>query len=327
VGKSGTGIFNQLGLLSYLETNHLKIGQFLSSSGTYNLSDGTLVAHDVEINSGGTVNQTGGSLTFGALNNTGNVNLTGGTAEVGPTTNQAGGRLNISNEASFVGYHVNYGTIKTTGATVTWGGTFTNNGTYISDPSKQTFGNLVVGPEGCIMGYSQDLFVVTGNLEVHSTQNDKWQTDQATLQFITMAIDTDTEQTNVHAFYIPGADLGPGGGAHNFRWGTLMIEEVTVHLLDGNQNNQGSALYVGHIEGLEVNENTQTIMNIYGFEGLHLYYDPFLNPDLQGMTYSLMGLNNQDGGHLAPTPVPASALLLGSGLMGLGLLGWRRKRR
>ena len=26
------------------------------------------------------------------------------------------------------------------------------------------------------MGYSQDLFVVTGNLEVHSTQNDKWQT-------------------------------------------------------------------------------------------------------------------------------------------------------
>jgi len=29
---------------------------------------------------------------------------------------------------------------------------------------------------------------------------------------------------------------------------------------------------------------------------------------------------------LSPAPIPASALLLGSGLVGLGLLGWRRQR-
>jgi hypothetical protein len=234
-------------------------------------------------------------------------------------------------DASFPGNTTNNGTIKITDATVTWGGTFTNNGAYISDPSTQVFGDLVVGPRGVLVGYSQDLFVVTGNLEIHSTQNDTWQTDQAILQFANMASNSDTQQINnteqilVHQFHIPGADLGPGGGAHNFRWGTLVVDGVTVHILDGNPQNQGSALYVGQLQGLKIDENSQTVMNIFGFEGLHLYYDPYLNPELHGLTYNLMGLN-QDGGQLVPTPVPASVLLLGSGLLGLGLLGRRRQR-
>jgi hypothetical protein len=229
-------------------------------------------------------------------------------------------------DATFPGNTTNDGTIKTTDATVTWDGKFSNNGIYISDPSTQIFTDLVVGPEGCLVGYSQDLFVVTGDLEVHSTQNYQWQTDQATLQFLTVINNTDTEITNVHAFQVPGEDRGPDGGAHNFRWGTLIVEGVSVHLLDGNQTNQGSALYVGHIEGLEIDENTLTVLNIYGPEGLYLYYDPVLNPDLQGLIYSLRGINSQVGGKMMPTPVPASVLLLGTGLLGLGAIGWRRKR-
>ena len=47
-----------------------------------------------------------------------------------------------------------------------------------------------------------------------------------------------------------------------------------------------------------------------------------LNPELSGLYYSLSGAG---ASQVMPTPVPASVLLLGSGLLGLGLLGQRRK--
>ncbi len=44
-----------------------------------------------------------------------------------------------------------------------------------------------------------------------------------------------------------------------------------------------------------------------------------------GLSYFLMDNMVYSTG-LAPTPIPASVLLLGSGLVGMGLLGWRRQR-
>jgi hypothetical protein len=50
-----------------------------------------------------------------------------------------------------------------------------------------------------------------------------------------------------------------------------------------------------------------------------------------GGPMGLLGANPLSGSStsadVSPTPLPASALLFGSGLVGLGLLGWRRERR
>jgi hypothetical protein len=64
--------------------------------------------------------------------------------------------------------------------------------------------------------------------------------------------------------------------------------------------------------------------NIIGnSEVLNIYYDPPLNGYLNDATYTFAS----GSGKLIPTPLPASVLLLGSGLLGLGFLGRRRKKR
>jgi hypothetical protein len=83
-----------------------------------------------------------------------------------------------------------------------------------------------------------------------------------------------------------------------------------------------AALYVGVITGVDFTGTTAT--NIFGTtEVLNIYYDPTQtdNAYLGGFTYAFAS----GSGQLIPTPVPASVLLLGSGLLGLGLLGRRRK--
>ena len=176
------------------------------------------------------------------------------------------------------------------------------------------------------MASSQDTFIIKNNFETHCTSNTMWDTDQAVLQFVAGTYDS-------HNLYITGADLGPtpSGYDNNYAWGTFLLGETDeygnivpgteqeVHLYDGNDT-AGGALYVGEIQGLLF--GSPLITNIYG-NGLNIYYDPTLpgNAYLGGLTYDL-----QDGGQLMPTPVPASVLLLGSGLLGLGLLcRWRRR--
>ncbi|MEJ2069046.1 MAG: hypothetical protein P8X58_01345, partial [Syntrophobacterales bacterium] len=56
---------------------------------------------------------------------------------------------------------------------------------------------------------------------------------------------------------------------------------------------------------------------------LNIYYNALLadNYYLDGLTYDFLSGNGQ----LIPTPLPGSILLLGTGLLGLGLLGWRKR--
>ena len=97
--------------------------------------------------------------------------------------------------------------------------------------------------------------------------------------------------------------------------GTLQIEEGnSLELSEGK-------IVVKVLEGVEVDFDTHEFKNITGGTGTVLSYDPAQNPQFNGETFGLLG-----GGTALPIPVPASVLLLGSGLLGLSLLGWRRRQ-
>lgn len=150
-----------------------------------------------------------------------------------------------------------------------------------------------------------------------------------------------TAQSINHLLYLPGADQGRtrAGYTDNFAWGSLDLRGQTLTLVDGNDT-PGGAPYVGRLLGVTLSGNT--VNDIMGSNGLYIYYDLFLNPDLGGLTYDLAG-----GGWLAPvadeflalnrdlqlgqtiqiqTPLPASCWLFLSGLVGLGLLGRKKLR-
>ena len=266
-----------------------------------------------------------GTWQSGTLTNAGIFQMTGGTTVWNNAVlNQPGGSFQITDTTvNFLATFNNSGTVKNTNADITFTGSFINNGAYISDPTTQSFTDLTIGNNGYLVGGAGDVFQISNNFDNQSTKNTLWNTVAAILQF---TAGTDITPTS-HDLAIPGADFGAStaGYTNNFAWDTLDIANQTVHLLDGSDSN-GGALYVGVITGVDVDNYDGIAHNIYGSnsEVLNIYYDP-TQPDnsyLLSMTY-----NFADGsGQLIPTPVPASVLLLGSGLLGLGLLGWRRKR-
>jgi hypothetical protein len=311
----------------------LYLGAYHSGSrGTYILSgSGNLAAADEVIGYYGTgfFTQSGGTntvtdtLTLAAYGGGGTYNLEGGTLSAGTIQVNPGGAFNVTGvgptlTTAVTGNVVNAGTVKTTNANVTWVGTFINNGVYTSDPSTQTFaGNLEVGSSGYLVAASTDTFIVQGDFKNQSTQNTDWDTGQATLQFVAMNGDT------THDLYINGEDQGVdwAGYEDNFAWDTLDITDQTIYLFDGRGDDDGGALYIGLLLGLVLDEENDIVLNIFGQDTceLSLYYDPG-KTGLDG-TYAFAG----GLGSLIPTPLPPAVLLLGSGLLGLGLLGWRRR--
>lgn len=300
LGQDGIGIFNHHNG-SHSITGTLTLAQNLGSVGTYNLCDGSLSAgtpYDGQadiIISGVPPNFAGGLGTF-------NVN----------------GRA-----ATVIGDVENSGTVKTTDANVNWQGDFVNNNEYISDPSIQAFQkDLVVNPSGYIQAtHEDDLFRIRGNFENHSTMTMDWDTGQARLRFAFGRQGNGTE----HDFYIVGED-NDTGGTNEFAWRSLNIEGQTITLFDGDAT-AGGALYVQRLVGADVTTMPNVVNNIFGPAGdaINIYYNATLldNDYLDGLTYDFAGGNGQ---LIAHTPLPPSMLLLGSGLLGLGLLGWRRRR-
>jgi hypothetical protein len=334
IGVDGTGIFNQSGGSNM--TSSLYVALNYDSTSTYNLTGGRLQADNeyIGFSGTGTFNQSGGKNMVARFLNvaeniysTGTYNLTGGeltARQIYIGGEDRDGTFNVLNTITKVtGDVFNHGTVNTTKAVVTWNGTFSNNGAYISDHAQQTFTDLNVNGNGFLLAASQDVFKIKNDFDNQSANASAWNTMAATLQFITGA-------DKSHNFYIAGADHGSTYNYSNteFSWSTLNILGQTVHLLDGNTGNTGTAEYVKVLLGANVNYATGVVNNIFNDDSnaINIYYDPkaLANFYLLGRDYTFAG----GAGMLIAdaVPLPPSVFLLGSGLLGLGLLGWRRRR-
>jgi|WetSurMetagenome_2_1015567.scaffolds.fasta_scaffold26402_2 hypothetical protein len=307
IGNAGTGIFNQTGGINTV-TNTLTLAANSGSSGTYNFKGGILSAPTIQINAGGIFNITGISPTL--------------TSDV-----------------------TNAGTVKTTNANATWNGTFTNSGAYISDPSRQTFNkDLVVTSTGYLVGLtSQDLFIFKNDFQNQTQDTTHWNTVSAGMKFITGADTT-------HNLYVPGVDQGRFPASSLYAWYSLDITGQTIDLQDGNTGNASTGLYVGKMLGAIINGSNKVTNIIGGPDAAHpilIYFDPNLNPTLGKNDYAFATgfgalmwdpnnfFSSRVGTHMLFTdgdvstnavPLPPSVFLLGSGLLGLRFLGWRKRR-
>jgi hypothetical protein len=253
------------------------------------------------------LNETSGKIT---LDSPKSASVTGDVTNNGEITiNNCNFKLSNSPEGNLFLF-INNGKMTVSQSTIEHLGTFQNNNAYISDPSTNNFGTVIVSQNGYIQGGQGDRFVVQGNFINESSQNLSWNTTAALLKFA---------GGGNHIFRVASKDLGPSGFTDNFAWGTLELEAGNTLTLEGDVH---FALYVGELLGLTF--GSPIITNIFG-HGLNIYYDPSLpgNEYLNGQTFMLT-----DGGALAPgvvVPLPTSAWLFLSGLAGIGLVGKGRR--
>ena len=337
IGHFGNGTFNQTSGSNTAQTITLAAGGPGPNTGTYNLNSGSVTATSSAANA---------------------IWIKGSTSPDGHGT----GTFNITGSGTVNGNVTNDGNVNNYG-TVTWNGTFTNNNVYTagtsatSSKTTQTFKqDLVVNPTGYIVANSplkpgptvlspkvpQDLFIFASNFQNQSTQNMSWNTEMAEMQFI------GASGTN-HTLYIPGIDNGTAAIPNNFNWYELDITNQNLYLKDGNTTAGGAQYVKVFVDNLSnIDKVDLVVKNLYGdpTSPLNMYYDTALNPGLGGLDYTFangFGSLKADDWFDEPAkaqtlslnstaipdsavPLPPSMLLLGSGLLGLGAMGWRRKR-
>ena len=206
----------------------------------------------------------------------------------GALENPRGETLEVAGpRAHFTGKFVNRGTFKTTDTTVTFHGSYTEMGSYVSDPSVNFFTDLIIGPGGTHTGGVGDKFIVSGNFLNGSLQKNTWATGSAELYFSGGAAP--------HSVSLASADVGPdfAGYVNNFAWGILRIGPgQSLTLSDGNAS-AGGALYT---DQLLLAGGIPQIASITG-NGFNIYYNQFnaANAYLGGLAYPLTG-----GGAIIP---------------------------
>ena len=182
-----------------------------------------------------------GVFRSGGLTNNNAVVFSGGTATVnGPVVNALDARMTVAYQpAVFTGNVANYGEFKVTDTTVTFAGTYSEYGTYLSDPAYNCFSDVSVGATGAFIGGAGDRFLVRGDLLSSSANAAGWDTAEAELIFQKSA-------DHRHVLGVTGEDRGavPAGRVDNFAWGKVTVQAgETVALADGNAA-PGGALYV-----------------------------------------------------------------------------------
>jgi hypothetical protein len=290
------------GLIAASGGNKILVTQGLATNaGTINLTGGTFDNNGHALNNIGEISGYGIFRSL-KLTNNGKITFTGGTTTInGDVTNQTGHSIAVAHDpAIFTGNVINNGTFKTTASTVTFAASYTENGTFISDPATQNFQDLTISSTGALVGGEGDVFSIAGNLLNKSTQREAWDTRYAEIKLI---------GGHTHTLAWSGADLGAdmSGFDNNFAIGTLLVASGDSLTLEDGDANPGAAIYV---TTLDFAGGLAQIASVVG-NGVNIDYDPSQpgNAYLQGATYSLQG-----GGVIQAVPEPGSIVLLSMAL-------------
>ena len=193
----------------------------------------------------------------------------------------------------------------------------------MSDPSINTFTDLIHGPDGYIQAAAGDEYQISGSFISSSTQNSLWDTHSAVLRFT-------AGTSTVHLTDITGSDYGPStaGYVDNFAWDRLMVDSGQSLQLRNGKMTPGGALYVSSIlfadapaDGTLASYIASHVSNLSSSDAMNIYYDPsqVANAYLNDLSYAL-----GNGGVLAPISVPEPSIAVMS--IGLSVLLLRRRR-
>jgi fibronectin-binding autotransporter adhesin len=309
----GTVTQNAAGTIAAGAGNTVLVAAGLSgNAGTISLTGGSFDNNGFPLNNTGQISGHGVIATGGTgLTNNGSITFTGGLTTVsGNVTNAATRKIEtVASSTLFTGNVVNNGTFKNTDGRFTFAGTYTENGAFISDPADNFFTDLIVNPNGVLVGGLGDRFFVSGNFLNGSLQAAGWQTSQAELTL---------HGGSLSSVAFAGSDAGPNyaGYTNNFAWGTLRLEVgQSLTLGDGN-GTPGAALYATIVD---LDGGLGQIGSITG-NGFNIYYDPAnaANAYLGNQIYPFA-----NGGALVPVPEPSGCWGLGWGAIALCV---RRRR-
>jgi hypothetical protein len=218
----------------------------------------------------------------------------------------SGGAMLVSNTVGTVASIVtNLGTIRVENSLVTWVSNVVVRGSYISDPSTNTFQqNVTVSTNGSLVGGVGDLFDFKKNLIINSTN-----TAQFNLASSIVSFSGGVSQTNAVTGFDVGAVLA-GFTATNFAYGTLTLTNSSTLVLESGGGSYTKALYLGF---LDLNGNSNLVSDISSAFNVYYLGSEYEsdNAYLGNRTFTLSG-----GGYLIPIvsiPEPSiwSLLVLG----------------